>query len=75
MCRAFSSVRCPAASRGCIECIEIRGNVDTRLGRLHESDDHPRKLDGVVLALAGLVRLWRDTRGEGGREKLDPSAA
>ncbi len=61
----------PGGARGRIECVEIRGNVDTRLGRLHESDDHPRKLDGVVLALAGLVRLWRDTRTDGGREKLN----
>ncbi len=60
----------PGGARGRIECVEIRGNVDTRLGRLHERDDRLRKLDGVVLALAGLVRLWRDVRPEGGREKL-----
>src|SRR5262245_11672105 len=60
----------PGKPRGRIECIEIRGNVDTRLGRLHEADDHPRKLDGVVLAFAGLVRLWRDVRADGGRDKL-----
>jgi hydroxymethylbilane synthase len=33
----------------------IRGNVDTRLGRVKEGD-----LDAVVLALAGLRRLGRD---------------
>ena len=60
----------PGRARGRIDCIEIRGNVDTRLGRLHEPDDHPRKLDGVVLAFAGLVRLWRDLRADGGRDKL-----
>ena len=60
----------PGGARGRIECIEIRGNVDTRLGRLHEPDDSPRKLDGVVLALAGLVRLWRDARADGGHQKL-----
>ena len=43
-----------------IEMIEIRGNVNTRLGRLYESEDSARCLDGVVLALAGLTRLWRD---------------
>lgn len=60
----------PGNPQGRIECIEIRGNVDTRLGRLHEPDDHPRKLDGVVLAFAGLARLWRDQRTDGGRAKL-----
>ena len=60
----------PGNPQGRIECIEIRGNVDTRLGRLHEADDHPRKLDGVVLAFAGLARLWRDQRTDGGRAKL-----
>ncbi|HZF27366.1 MAG TPA: hydroxymethylbilane synthase [Steroidobacteraceae bacterium] len=53
-----------------VECVEIRGNVDTRLGRLHEPEASERRLDGVVLAFAGLIRLWRDTRPEGGREKL-----
>jgi hydroxymethylbilane synthase len=60
----------PGKPHGRIECVEIRGNVDTRLGRLHEADDHPRRLDGVVLAFAGLARLWRDQRANGGREKL-----
>ncbi|MCC7442877.1 MAG: hydroxymethylbilane synthase [Bdellovibrionales bacterium] len=45
---------------------EIRGNVNTRLARLHEPVGSPRRLDGVVLALAGLNRLHRDA--EGGRE-------
>jgi hydroxymethylbilane synthase len=60
----------PGAKPGCIECVEIRGNVDTRLSRLHEPDSSARQLDGVVLALAGLVRLWRDQRADGGRERL-----
>ncbi|HSD75448.1 MAG TPA: hydroxymethylbilane synthase [Steroidobacteraceae bacterium] len=60
----------PGGARGRIDCVEIRGNVDTRLGRLHEPDGNARKLDGVVLALAGLVRLWRDVRADGGRDKL-----
>jgi hydroxymethylbilane synthase len=60
----------PGTPQGRIECIEIRGNVDTRLGRLHEAQDHPRKLDGVVLAFAGLARLWRDQRTDGGRARL-----
>jgi hydroxymethylbilane synthase len=37
-----------------LEIVEIRGNVDTRLGRVHSGE-----LDGVVLALAGLRRLGR----------------
>jgi hydroxymethylbilane synthase len=60
----------PGGARGRIDCVEIRGNVDTRLGRLHEPDNSARKLDGVVLALAGLIRLWRDERSDGGRDKL-----
>lgn len=36
--------------------IEIRGNVPTRLARLHDTDPS-RRLEGVVLALAGLERL------------------
>ncbi|MBS1958051.1 MAG: hydroxymethylbilane synthase [Bdellovibrionales bacterium] len=39
------------------EFVEIRGNVNTRLSRVHESEGTPRKLDGVVLAFAGLERL------------------
>jgi len=41
-----------------IETTPMRGNVDTRLKRLHE--DGERALDGIVLALAGLVRLYAD---------------
>jgi hydroxymethylbilane synthase len=42
-----------ALGRG-LECVPIRGNVDTRLRRVHEGD-----LDAVVLAAAGLRRLGR----------------
>lgn len=38
------------------ELVEIRGNIDSRLGRLEKTDD--KALDGVVLALAGLNRLY-----------------
>ena len=47
-----------------LEIVEIRGNVDTRLGKVAGSE-----LDAVVLALAGLRRLGRD--GEVS-EILDP---
>ncbi|MEX1077603.1 MAG: hydroxymethylbilane synthase [Homoserinimonas sp.] len=42
------------AARSDLEIIDIRGNVDTRVGRVTESD-----LDAVVLAAAGLSRLGR----------------
>jgi hydroxymethylbilane synthase len=46
------------ARRPDLEVVDIRGNVDTRLGRI-ETDDDARRLDGVVLAMAGLERLGR----------------
>ncbi|WP_348789705.1 hydroxymethylbilane synthase [Leifsonia sp. NPDC080035] len=42
------------AQRPDLEVVDIRGNVDTRLGRVAEGD-----LDAVVLAAAGLGRLDR----------------
>jgi len=41
----------------------LRGAVDDRLARIHVAPDEPDALDGVVLALAGLNRLWRDPFG------------
>jgi hydroxymethylbilane synthase len=41
-------------SRSDIEVVDIRGNIDTRLGRIAEGD-----LDAVVLAAAGLGRIGR----------------
>jgi hydroxymethylbilane synthase len=49
------------------ELTEIRGNVNTRLSRVHVAADHPKYLDAVVLAFAGLIRLWADPAG---REEL-----
>lgn len=46
------------ARRPDLDVVDIRGNVDTRLGRL-ETDDDERRLDAVVLAVAGLERLGR----------------
>jgi hydroxymethylbilane synthase len=49
-----------------LEIVPIRGNVDTRLGRVGTGDG---QLDGVVLALAGLQRLNRTDQVT---EILDP---
>jgi len=43
-----------------VELHELRGNVDSRLRRLREPRGAERQLDGVVLAFAGLARLWQD---------------
>lgn len=42
-----------AAARPDLQIVDIRGNVDTRLGRVHDD------LDAVVLAVAGLNRIGR----------------
>ena len=42
-----------------LEIVPIRGNVDTRLGRVAGSAMGPGDLDAVVLARAGLSRLGR----------------
>ena len=42
---------------------EIRGNVHTRIGLLTLPADDPRRIDAVVLAFAGLIRLWNDPDG------------
>jgi hypothetical protein len=44
--------------------VNLRGNVDSRLRRLHEPRGTDRQLDGVVLAMAGLSRLFADTATE-----------
>jgi hydroxymethylbilane synthase len=47
-----------AARRPDLEVVDIRGNVDTRLGRVGSADPE-RALDAVVLAVAGLDRIGR----------------
>ena len=44
-----------AALRPDLEFVELRGNVDTRIGKLEAGE-----ADGIVLAVAGLRRLGRD---------------
>jgi hydroxymethylbilane synthase len=63
---AFLAKAFPKAARGHpprFEWVEIRGNVNTRLGRLHEPVNNPRALEGVVLAMAGIQRLYHDAAG------------
>lgn len=54
----------PHGARNRIELVNLRGNVDTRLRRLREERGSERHLDGVVLAMAGLSRLYIDTTTE-----------
>ena len=54
------------ATREDLEVVPLRGNVDTRLAKLA---DREQRLDAIVLARAGLVRLGRE--GEAGGA-LDP---
>src|ERR1700722_2978367 len=48
---------------GRVRLVDLRGNVDSRLRRLREPRGAPRQLDGIVLAFAGLARLWADAAG------------
>ncbi len=47
-----------------IKWVEIRGNVNTRLHRLHEPPNSATTLEGVVLAFAGIQRLHNDPAGK-----------
>jgi hydroxymethylbilane synthase len=57
------------ALRGDLEILELRGNVDTRLGRLAAGD-----YDAIVLARAGLDRLGRGAEATGSLEEMVPAA-
>jgi hydroxymethylbilane synthase len=46
-----------------VRLVDLRGNVDSRLRRLREPRGSTRHLDGIVLAFAGLARLWADAAG------------
>lgn len=56
--------------RPLVQLADLRGNVDTRLRRLHEPRGSERALDGIVLAFAGLARLAVD-ESVGGRALLE----
>lgn len=58
------------AVRPDLEVVDIRGNVDTRLGRVPGLGEGPGDLDAVVLAAAGLSRL---DRLDAATELLDPA--
>lgn len=47
------------ALRPDLRVVDIRGNIDTRLGRVFDTNDEERRLDAIVLAAAGLGRLGR----------------
>ncbi|MEA2229552.1 MAG: hydroxymethylbilane synthase [Solirubrobacteraceae bacterium] len=57
------------ALREDLAVVELRGHVDTRLGRLAAGD-----YDAIVLALAGLVRLGRETDATGTLDEMVPAA-
>jgi hydroxymethylbilane synthase len=57
------------ALRADLAVVELRGNVDTRLGRLAAGD-----YDAIVLALAGLVRLGREADATGALDEMVPAA-
>ncbi|MEO6186868.1 MAG: hydroxymethylbilane synthase [Steroidobacteraceae bacterium] len=57
----FFAQALPHAARNQITLENLRGNVDGRLRRLREPRGSERQLDGIVLALAGLSRLFADT--------------
>jgi hydroxymethylbilane synthase len=57
------------ALRDDLEILELRGNVDTRLRRLHAGD-----YDAIVLARAGLERLGRGAEATATLDELVPAA-
>ncbi len=64
LARALPHVSEKGPRKSEIQFLEIRGNVNTRLSRVHESEESPQYLDAVVLAFAGLIRLSADKRGQ-----------
>jgi hydroxymethylbilane synthase len=57
---AASGDAAAAGAKPRVELVPLRGNVDSRLRRLREPRGSERQLDGVILAFAGVSRLWQD---------------
>ena len=58
----FLPTALPATGKAAVlRFVELRGAVDARLARLRANDAGDDTLDGLVLALAGLIRLWNDS--------------
>ena len=53
-----------------LEVREIRGNVNTRIRLLKMDDRHEKHIDAVVLAFAGLKRLYEDKDGRAALQDL-----
>ena len=69
----FLAYALPASGRApLLDFLPVRGAVDKRLVGLHRPRTAADALDGVVLALAGLARLWSDPDG---RKALGPLLA
>jgi hydroxymethylbilane synthase len=58
-----------SAERADLEVVTLRGNVDTRLRKLAEG-----QCEAIVLALAGLQRLGRESEAGGVLDELVPAA-
>jgi hydroxymethylbilane synthase len=56
------------AARDDVQVVPVRGNVDTRLRKLHDGE-----FDAIVLAAAGLRRLERDAEAGGLLDDLIPA--
>lgn len=46
-----------------IKTTSIRGNIDSRIERLHLDASDEKAVDGICLAMAGLSRLYQDDKG------------
>ncbi|MEO5969625.1 MAG: hydroxymethylbilane synthase [Bdellovibrionia bacterium] len=62
--RALPRVSSQSSKYPDLDFVEIRGNVNTRLSRVQEGLESPKYLDGVVLAFAGIIRLWANPAGQ-----------
>ncbi len=68
--KALPQISSGSSKAPLLDFVEIRGNVNTRLSRVHESQDSPKFLDAVVLAFAGIIRLWANPAGRTELQRL-----